>query len=372
MKISQLSAHYLPVIGGQEVYINNLIKVCEEAGHTSRVYQLYRGERSDSVTCYNRIPGVGRMISDFDKKYLNFMVKLLKPKGLFDADVAISHYAFHAKALESIKDKTILLSHGVEWRVNNQQPNDKKAEQIAKYCLDKFPHIVNDTHYLRVLGIDQAPGENYFEEVSPGKWFIPNCVDTDLFSPGAPMEKYKNKKMILVPRQMCEIRGIHLAIKAFALLSSKYDDYELCLLGKRHKGHNTYVNKLDMLIKEHNLEERVYFQDPVPNHEMPSWFRSAQLTIVPTLEKEGTSLSAIESMACGTATITTNIAGLADLPSYQCEANAESIAEAIESVLENKESIATQQLEVTKSTLNMKNWSEAWLNVINEVKNKNV
>ena len=122
--------------------------------------------------------------------------------------------------------------------------------------------------------------------------------------------------------------------------------------------------------KKFGLKDRVYFEDPVPNNKMPLWFRSASLTVVPTLEKEGTSLSAIESMACGTPTITTNVAGLADLPSYQCDPNAESMAQAIEEVLDNKEQISSEQMRKVKLDLNMVKWTDAWINVCKQVSNK--
>jgi len=367
MNIAHVSAHYRPIIGGQEVYIANLMEVCHQAGHTSHVFQPYRGEKAEDTTCLPRIRFLSRFIHGIDRKWFNWMISILQPKKLFEADAIICHYAFHARPLERVRKKTIILSHGVEWKINNPTAYDHACEKYAKHCLKCFTHVVNDTHYLRQLGIPIEPATGYFEEVAPGIYFIPNCVDTEHFVPGLGLKEYEGRRIILVPRQMVEVRGIHLAIAAFAILAKEQPDLEMCLLGKRHKNARAYLARLERMIAETELEDRVFFRDPVPNRDMPRWFNSAKVTLVPTLEQEGTSLSAIESMSCGTATVTTNVAGLADLPTVQCEPNPESIAEALRSTLAAADRIGSEQREIVASTLNMTNWGQAWLKVMETV-----
>lgn len=364
MKIAHVSAHYRPIIGGQEVYISNLIEVCRKRGHESVVYQLFRGEKADDAVCLPRLPYLARFIPGIDRKWLNYMISWLKPKTLFGSDAIIVHYAYHAPPLRAVSDRTIILSHGVEWRVKDQTSYDIQCEENAKRCLDQFVHVVNDTHYLRQLGIDVPAAEGYFTEVAPGIHFIPNCVDTEHFVPGPGLPEFEGREIILVPRQMVEARGIHLAIAAFALIADKYPSLEMCLLGKRHKGAARYLARLDQMIVGAGLEERVFFRDPVPNREMPAWFNSAKVVLVPTLEKEGTSLSAIESMSCGIATVSTNVAGLADLPTVQCDPDPAAVADALQRTLENCGETGRKQREIVGRTFNFDNWSKAWLEVI--------
>lgn len=364
MNIAHVSAHYRPIIGGQEVYIANLIEVCRKAGHSSKVFQLDRGATAEDAVCLPRLPYLARFIPGIDRKWLNWMISTLKPKELFAADAVICHYAFHAPPLERIREKTIILSHGVEWSVRNPSDYDRACEDNAKRCLGRFTHVVNDTHYLRQLGMDVPPATGYFTEIAPGIHFIPNCVDTEHFVPGPGLKEYEGRRIILVPRQMVEARGIHLAIEAFKLIAQEHPDLEMCLLGKRHRGARHYLAKIDALIAESGVADRIHFRDPVPNHKMPAWFNSAVISLVPTLEREGTSLSAIESMSCGTATITTNVAGLADLPAVQCEPDPESIADALRATLPNTEVIGRTQREQVAATFNMNHWSSSWLKVI--------
>ena len=368
MKIAQLSSHYRPVVGGQEVYIKNLNSILVEAGHETLVYQLQRGESAEDNVCIPKIPYLAKFITEFETRWLAWIVDIFKPKQLFNADLVIGHYASVSRSLETIAKKTIILSHGVEWRTENQRGYDVYREENAKWCLDKYPHVVNDTYYLRYLGIDVEAGKDYFTEVSPGKWFIPNCVDTDLFSKVPVKSEYLDKKMILVPRQMVEDRGIHLAIEAFAMISEDYPEYEMCLLGKRWDNSHPYIKLLDNLILTKNLQERVYFREPVANKKMPEWYSSAKLTVIPTLRREGTSLSAIESMSCGTATVSTNVVGLADLPTLQCDPEAGALAEAIAQGIDQSDSLGISQQKTVVENLNLKNWSECWQKVIESVR----
>jgi glycosyltransferase involved in cell wall biosynthesis len=364
MNIAHVSAHYRPVIGGQEVYIANLIEVCRQAGHSSMVYQLDRGEKATDAVCLPRLPYLARFIHGIDRKWLNWMISAFQPRGLFEADSVICHYAYHAPPLERIRERTIILSHGVEWRVSNQSRADIECEENAKHCLGRFKHVVNDTHYLRHLGVDAPAGKGFFTEVTSGVWFIPNCVDTDHFCPGDGLDEFRDQQLILVPRQMVEIRGIHLAIEAFHRISGDFPALKMCLLGKRHKSAAGYIARLDGMIRDYGLEQRVFFSDPVPNRDMPKWFNSAVVTLVPTLEKEGTSLSALESMSCGTATVTTNVAGLADLPALQCEPEASSMEVALREALLNHVCIGQEQRSVVNNVFNMKNWTRGWLQAL--------
>jgi glycosyltransferase involved in cell wall biosynthesis len=372
MKIAHLSAHYRPIIGGQEVYITNLIEVCKRNGFESKVFQVFRGERASDNYCVPRLKFFSRFFPSLDRKWLNYMISLLRPRELFKSDVIISHYAFHATPLEKVRDKTIILSHGVEWKVNDQTPNDSACEQNAKECLGRFLHVVNDTHYLRQLGINVPAAEGFFTEIVPGTWFIPNCVDTSHFKPGDGLKEFEGKKMILVPRQMVHARGIHLAIEAFSKIASDHPDLEMCLLGKRHRGAASYIQQLDKMITDLGLQNRIYFRDPVPNMQMPEWFNSATVTLIPTLEKEGTSLSALESMSCGIATVSTNVAGLTDLPTLQCEPNAESMGAALIEAFKNSTHIGESQRVIVNDIFNMNNWGDAWMQVIRTISQKSI
>lgn len=365
MKLAHISHCYKPIIGGQEVYIDNLQKVLRGVGIDGDVFQPDRGVQDKDVIPVFRMRVIPRFIHGTEAHLFDFFLNLKHARALENYDVIISHYALHAWAQRNHAHKTIVLSHGVEWHQENQTWDDRRRQEAARKCFDLFPHVVNDTHYLRCHGMDAPAGQNCFEEVAPGKWFIPNCVDATKFCSGPGHASLKERKVILVPRQMVEDRGIDLAIKAFKHLSETNTELELCLLGKRRPG--PYIETIDQLIIDLDLSEKVYFAENVPNEEMPAWYNGSVMTLIPTLRREGTSLSALESMSCGVATVSTNVAGLADLPTVQSEPDDIALAVAMQNTLENLDAIGKQQQEKVHAVFNMDNWATAWLKVIHHV-----
>ena len=173
--------------------------------------------------------------------------------------------------------------------------------------------------------------------------------------------------MILVPRQITEDRGIELAIKAFGKVLDSRDDVILKVAGKAH--HESYLNKCRSLAADLGIQDKVVFCPPAAHRDMPALYSAAALTLIPTLRREGTSFSALESMSCGTATVSTNVAGLADIPTLQAAANPDDLAAAILSALNDREAIGAAQQRKVHETFNMKNWNRAWLDVVRGVAN---
>jgi glycosyltransferase involved in cell wall biosynthesis len=365
MKIAQVTQHYLPIVGGQEVYIDNLNRVFRDAGWEAEVFQPSRSIQRSDVVNVRRIPKIGRLISGSEPYVFNFFLRLGHLRRLDTADIIISHYAFHAPPLRRLAKKTIILSHGVEWHLENMTWDDREHERRARAYFDEFPHVVNDTHYLRHLGFEAPPATGFFTEVAPGKWFIPNCVNTSVFTRTTGLPELTARPSILVPRQVCEDRGIHLAIEAFKNILYVHPEFTLHILGKIRPGE--YIERCKELAKKLGVSKRVVFQDHISNGTMADYYSSTCLTLIPTIRREGTSLSALESMACGTPTVSTNVAGLRDLPTIQCNADADSVATAVVETLERREEIAAAQTAAVQRDFNIVNWGEAWRRVIQSV-----
>jgi glycosyltransferase involved in cell wall biosynthesis len=363
MKIAQVSRDYRPILGGQEVYVENLQRVFLGAGHTSTVFQLDRGVRAEDNVTLPRIPRLGRIVPE--AYTFNLELYLMCRKRLSAMDVIVAHYAFSAWPLKKYANRTIVLSHGVEWHLENMSWDDRVHERVARSCLEQFPHVVNDTHYLRHLGYDIQPGTGFFTEVAPRKWFIPNCVDTTQFRRTEGKPDLKRRNVILVPRQVVADRGIDLAIRTFKLFSETHPEHTLLIAGKQRPG--KYLSYCLELVKSLELEKRVAWQDHIDNRAMVDYYSSAALTVIPTLRREGTSLSALESMACATPTISTNVAGLRDLPTVQVAPNEVELAKAMSETLGHTQEIGARQCESVRKDFNLANWTKAWLEVINTV-----
>jgi glycosyltransferase involved in cell wall biosynthesis len=228
-------------------------------------------------------------------------------------------------------------------------------------------YVCNDTFVLRELGLNIQPAQMFFQEVEDGKWFIPNCVDTNTFRRTKGLDKLKNLNPILFPRNLTPPRGADLAIKAFNKFVKKYPETNLIIVGDSIPDMASslqYKDELKALVNELRLVKKVHFWGNVDRKLMPDIYSSSLLTLIPTLCSEGTSFSALESMACGTATISTNIEGLLDLPTLHCRADVEDLSRAMEEAFENCGEVGLQQQKKVREIYNRENWQKAWLKVI--------
>lgn len=363
MRIGHISYGYKPITGGQETYIANLIKILNEEGHSQRVYQSDAGINDPELRLIPKLP-----------KFLQYRASDLYAYNLFllrcyselrREDVLIVHYAFHYPTVSWHKN-TIIVSHGVEWEEPPTRLNHKIRKKIAEITFrsNRCKLVANDTDYFRKMGVNIHPKEGMFEEVVKGKWFIPNCVDTSHFRRNEGIEGPKRLNPILVPRNIVQRRGIDLAIKAFSIFVKKYPETNLLIVGGPLNSSNTVYVNLVSLIMELKLEKKIIFWGFVPWDIMPKIYSSSLMTLIPSTFGEGTSLSALESMACGTATIATNVGGLPDLPCILTEPNHESLAKTMLDCFEDRKRIGQEQYTIVNKLYNLNNWKNAWLKVI--------
>lgn len=370
----QISQFYRPIGGGQEVYIANLMRVLAEAGWETKVIQPCRGEKSPEIAPVPRIPGVARFLPFFDDLQFGFFAAISQVSLLNRADVILCHYAVSAAFISRVpkwRRKMIVLSHGVEWNVDRMNLPDRICERNAQRLFGRVTTVANDTDYLRRMGLNATPGERLFSELAPHVWFIPNCVDTGQFSPGStPIARPMDHPVILVPRQICEDRGIHLAIEAFSLFVERRPSVQLLVVGLPRVPQ--YFEYCRSLVKQYGLNNKVSFGPPVSNEAMVDLYRNADVTLIPTLRREGTSLSALESMACGTPVVTTDVAGLRDLPSCRALPTPVALADALDFVFNNRQAEADRQRQAVCRDFNFHKWGVAWMKAIGSLRDHNI
>ncbi len=364
MRIGQITYCYRPIRGGQEVYVENLRRVFHRAGHRNRVYQPNWGEQGEDTQTFPRIPKLGYFIPWINYYTFNAVVRALGMRSLREDDVIIAHYAFFSRPVWELAHRVIVLSHGVEWYPDSRHWNDRVRERVARRAFDRFTTVANDTHYFRHMGMDIPPAERFFEEIAPGKWFIPNCVDTGVYKPRETPRHLRERRYILLPRQLSPDRGIDLAIDAFALLARDNPKLELVIAGGPMG--TSYHRECLAQVSARELEGRVEFTGYVPNADMPGYYAGAQVTLVPTRRREGTSLSALESMACGTPTVSTDVVGLRDLPTLKAATDAGDLADKMVYAMKKGDRVARAQRQAVGETFNAHNWAKAWLRVVEE------
>ncbi|MBE0644911.1 MAG: glycosyltransferase family 4 protein [Bacteroidetes bacterium] len=355
----QVTMHYHPFrSGGQQLYVEELRGITTEMGLLSSVIQPMRGgEPPEWVVEIAPMRGL-RKISPH-ASWFWFTYRLRSRWAWIDnASVVVVHYPFHVTGLSSSSRK-IILSHGVDWPERPVKLVDRYKKWVAEYCKQKgMPTVANDTDYFRRIGMDVPVGQPPYSMVAQNSWYIPNAVDTDFMRD----EKGKRKPVVLVPRNIRKSRGIHLAIEAFWHFHKRNPSFEMWIAGGQTRG--LYYELCHDLVKDYSLQNHVRFLGEVEHAQMNSLYQEAMVTLIPTLAFEGTSYSALEAMACGSATLSTNVGGLADLPTEKTDIEAVAVAERLEEMLEGRTNIVERQRALVERDFDIRQWRAAWRRVI--------
>jgi glycosyltransferase involved in cell wall biosynthesis len=365
MRVGQITYSYKPLIGGGDIYAEMLAALLVEGGHSQRVFQRM-AQSTDADICFVPNPLARLHKGEFWTQAL--FLPLLR-RELQKEDLLIAHYPIYALMAAHLRRKgkpaLIGISHGVTW---DERPGSARARLkrlIAKRAFrlaDGF--VANDSYFLREMGLAIAPRDRLYSEVAKGRWFIPNCIPPN-YVMGRPIDELRDLKAIIVPRNLYRNRGIHLAIEAFHTFAARYPETHLLILGDRSQP--AYAESLEQRVKALGLAERVQFRGHIPHAQMADFYASAELCLIPSICGEGTSLAALEAMACGLAVISTDVAGLKDLPTVQCAPEVSKLAETMLQVYPDKRQIGIMQKEQVARDYSYSRWAEAWSKIINQV-----
>lgn len=106
-------------------------------------------------------------------------------------------------------------------------------------------------------------------------------------------------------------KNLQRLIQAFNSIAHKFPGVDLLLLGKPHPAQTI---RLQRLVAELNLSDRVIFKSYVPYADLPNWYRGACAFVYPSLW-EGFGLPILEAMACGCPVITSYGSGTQEVAS---------------------------------------------------------
>ena len=166
----------------------------------------------------------------------------------------------------------------------------------------------------RLAHIDQvlAPSEELCEATRAGGYqgpvtFIPNGVDTQAFSPGeSPLRAEWGVKadetVILLARRLVEKNGVRVLAQAMTGLGDL--PVRLVVAGE---GPERAV--MERVLDEAGMGDRALFLGSVENARMVEVYRAADVSVLPSF-MEATSITGLESMACGLPLVGTRVGGI--------------------------------------------------------------
>lgn len=175
---------------------------------------------------------------------------------------------------------------------------------------------------------------------------IPRGVDIEEFFPAPPPQAIRNslnltpeKRLIVCVANLVPVKGVEVLLDAFGQIAGQHPDVHLAIVGDDQSDYGNSLKEKAMAI----APERIFFTGKVLN--VVDYLRAADIFVLPTLNKgrqEGSPVSLLEAMACGTPVLASNVAGIRDqlnsFPELLFEpGNANLLLEKIDALLKQSE-----------------------------------
>jgi glycosyltransferase involved in cell wall biosynthesis len=249
----------------------------------------------------------------------NFSMRRLKSNAFFDSNKGnsnrpnlVNHFHFSLTylkaelALRSFKEpaRNIFHFHG-PWADESRVQTPKRhfrnltKEFIEKITYQRFDTIIAASDSFRDLLVNQFG-------IDPRKVFVIGLgVDLEKFEfRDDEIKSDETKKWrIGTLRRLVPRMGIENLIQAMTFL----DNHELVIGGS-----GPLETELKLLVDRLGLQDRVKLAGKIPNEDLAAFYDSLDLFVIPSIALEGFGLVALESFACGTPVIASNIGGLKD------------------------------------------------------------
>ncbi|MFB6199677.1 MAG: glycosyltransferase family 4 protein [Candidatus Nanohaloarchaea archaeon] len=234
----------------------------------------------------------------FDAAYVHNSFQAL---GLSRSSVDIPYiHTFHAPIPKEIK------IHADRGKYGWKTPFVRLANRGFKLLENRAVHN-SDTLLVRSQFMKQEL-EDLYGDVNNTK-IVPLAVDTEKFSYSAnPRTKREeiglpeDRPILLTVRRLVARMGLENLVESMNFIKQSHPDALLVIGGKGY-----LRNKLESLIEENGLQDNIRLEGFIPEEDLPVYYQSADLFIMPTLELEGFGLSTIESLSCGTPVVATPV-----------------------------------------------------------------
>jgi glycosyltransferase involved in cell wall biosynthesis len=303
--------------GGAERYVLELARLIREMDFYPELYQCGNGYW---VRYYQDLRVTGIDVGG-DAHRLTEVYRSL------DHAQALTIFSPFSLAQDTEGNPAVGISHGVFWDYAEIQANPTVMQSIfsAGKHLDAMVSV--DTNTINALRASAASLAEKFE-------YIPNFVDVDAFDV---CPDVRDKKIVvLYPRRLYRPRGFWLVVDVLPEILESYPQVEFLFVGRADRDAEEHLNELMERYPDHI---RWYW---LPPEEMPGAYQQADITLIPTVHSEGTSLSCLEALASGNAVIATHVGGLPNLilPGFNgllIEPSAAALADALKMLIEDQE-----------------------------------
>lgn len=309
MNILQVIPYFAFTRGGDVNVCYNLTKEFTKMGHKVTILTTtfdYNREDTDSIANLTMVP------IEYE---FNLALFIYSPKMEKWLDENIEKYdIIHLHELRSYQNNIVTKyakKHNIPYVL---QPHASTPKNVNKSFIKHAYDFVYGNRIMKNAAITIAVSqeEAYYDRLMNAKdvRVVYNGMNLEEFENLPPKGTFKDKNDIKSPYilylgRIDELKGINYIIEAFARLPQEYSDYRLVIAGKI----TDYKKKLDKIIRENKVENRVIFTGFVKEEDKISIYHDAELFVNPVRYMGGVSITVFESLLSNTPVIVTRESG---------------------------------------------------------------
>ena len=334
LNIAMISIHSCPIAvlggrdtGGMNVYVRELAAELDKRGHSIDIYtkahqpqhgpainlgqnvriiHLDTGVDEDmpKIAIYDYIQKLANVAENF-RKYSQLQYDLIHShywlSGLIGKELQTLWHVPHATmfhTLGAIKNSLGIGEREPELRIESEKEVISTVDRIIASTTRESKELV------RLYSASQ-------EKIT----VIPCGVNLNLFKP---VDKeiarrelgLDHQKVILFVGRMDPLKGLEQLLAAMTYMDGKKPPLLMIVGGDGYS--RVQVEELKRLAEELNARDRVKFVGPIAQSQLPLFYSAADVCVIPSYY-ESFGMVALESLACGTPIVATNVGGMKNI-----------------------------------------------------------
>jgi glycogen(starch) synthase len=246
--------------------------------------------------------------------------QMARARDLAKFDLACSHFALYTlPMLNALRELPLLMHFHGPWAAEGAVEGNNKLALGAKRWVENRVYerarhfIVLSRAFREVLARDYGVAR---ENIS----VVPGGVDCERFRGARTQREARlqldlplDRPIVLAVRRLAPRMGLASLLDAVNEVRQRVPEVLVLIAGK-----GVLANSLQARIKVLSLERHVRLLGFVPDETLPTAYRAADFSVVPTECLEGFGLVAAESLAAGTPTLVTPAGGLPEVVEDLC------------------------------------------------------
>ncbi len=315
MNILLLTSDFLPNIGGMATHAHELARALSGNGNVVHLLHPVYGKGVDTVDQFDGIT-VHRLFIDSDTPKIKHYHYIRKTRS------------YAVRLIESMRAE-VLHWHDLTpncWTTRTLRRRlplvwTNHTSNYLEFC-ETFAGRMKIRLWLSHADAVIAPSAELHEKsaltgISEERLhYIPNGVDAEKFKPGQSFGVVDKDfgldpacPVVICPRRLEPKNGVEFLIRAVPLIRSEMPDTQFLVVGG---GFPEERERFETFLADHGQRGGVVFTGNVPNASMPMFYALSTVSVLPSI-MEATSISGLESMACGLPLVGTRVGGIPEI-----------------------------------------------------------